>query len=328
MELVEQPHISVLEPIGKAIEKTKEILFRPFDLKKWCVVGFCAWLATLGEGGGGGNGGGGNYGPPQQGGGPEAAEVKAWLASNLYWLAPVVLAVVLFILVISIVFCWLRSRGKFMFLHCVALNRAEVGFPWNTYSQQGNSLFLFKLAIGFITLFFVLPFLALIAFSIWLIAEADVVAGGVLMLVAGGFLFLLLCIGFGVISKFTDDFVVPIMALRYCRVMEAWREFYELLRSYKWKFVLYLLFQIVIGIVIGMIGMLATLLTGCFCCTLCIPLVGTYIATVVLLPLPVFGRSYSLYYLAQYGAAYNVFAPAAEVAAAPEADIFTGGNGI
>lgn len=327
MELIEQPHISVIEPVGKAIEKTKEILFRPFDFKKWCVLAFCAWLATLGEGGGGGNSGG-NFNAPQRGGGPEAAEVKAWLANNLYWLIPVVIAVVLFIAVLSIVLCWLRSRGKFMLLHCVALNRAEVGGPWSTYSQQGNSLFLFKLAIGFITLFFVLPFLALIVFSIWLIAEADVVTGGILLLVAGAFLFILLCIGFGVISKFTDDFVVPIMALRYCRVMEAWREFYELLRNYKWKFVLYLLFQIVIGIVIGMIGMLATLLTGCFCCTLCIPLVGTYIATVVLLPLPVFVRSYSLYYLTQYGAAYNVFAPAAEVPAAPEADSFTGGNGI
>jgi hypothetical protein len=82
MELIGQPHISVIEPVSKAIEKTKEILFRPFDLKKWCVIGFCAWLATLGEGGGGGgNGGGGNYNTSQPGGGsPEAAEVKAWLA--------------------------------------------------------------------------------------------------------------------------------------------------------------------------------------------------------------------------------------------------------
>ncbi len=327
MELIGQPPISVIEPVSKAIEKTKEILFRPFDLKKWCVIGFCAWLAMLGEGGGGH--GGGNPGRFQQGRiGLEAAEVKAWLANNLYWLAPVAIVVFLLILVLSIVFCWLRSRGKFMFLHCVALNRAEVGGPWSTYSQQGNSLFLFKLAVGFIALFFVLPFLVLIGFSIWLITEADAVAGGVLMLTAGVFLFILLCIGFGVISKFTNDFVVPIMALRSCRVMEAWREFYALLTHFKGKFTLYILFQIVIALALGTIGMLVTLATCCFCCTLCIPFAGTYIATVVLLPLPVFGRSYSLYYLAQYGGAYNVFAPAAEVSPAPEADNFRGGNGI
>jgi hypothetical protein len=240
----------------------------------------------------------------------------------------VAIAVFVFIVVLCIVLTWLRSRGKFMFLHCVALNRAEIGVPWTTYSQQGNSLFLFKLAVGFIALFCVLPFLALIGFSIWLIAEAKVTVGGILLLSAGGILLALLGIGFAVLSKFTNDFVVPIMALRYCHVMEAWREYFELLRSYKGKFVLYLLFQIVIAIAVGMIGMLVTLFTCCFCCTLCIPLVGTYIATVVLLPLPVFGRSYSLYYLAQYGGAYNVFAPAAPAAAAPEADSFGGGNGI
>jgi hypothetical protein len=110
--------------------------------------------------------------------------------------------------------------------------------------------------------------------------------------------------------------------------MEAWREFYALLTHFKGKFTLYILFQIVIALALGTIGMLVTLFTCCFCCTLCIPFVGTYIATVVLLPLPVFGRSYSLYYLAQYGGAYNVFAPAAEVAPAPEADSFSEGNGI
>ncbi len=48
------PSISVIDPINPAIERVRTILFRPFDLGKWFVIGFCAWLAQLGNAGGGG----------------------------------------------------------------------------------------------------------------------------------------------------------------------------------------------------------------------------------------------------------------------------------
>jgi hypothetical protein len=52
MDTTQPRDISVIEPIGAAIEKTKQILFQPFDIAKWFAVGFCAWLAALGNGGG------------------------------------------------------------------------------------------------------------------------------------------------------------------------------------------------------------------------------------------------------------------------------------
>ena len=57
--------ISVSAPIGNAVNRTVLILFKPFNLGKWFVLGFCAWLAYFGERGsvlsfnfgGGGTGG-------------------------------------------------------------------------------------------------------------------------------------------------------------------------------------------------------------------------------------------------------------------------------
>ena len=46
--------INVVEPVSPALERVKRVLFQPFDLGKWFVIGFCAWLACLGEGGGSG----------------------------------------------------------------------------------------------------------------------------------------------------------------------------------------------------------------------------------------------------------------------------------
>src|SRR5690349_688874 len=49
-----EPKIEIFKPFGEAFEVMKKILFQPFDLKKWLVTGFAAWLASLGAGGGGG----------------------------------------------------------------------------------------------------------------------------------------------------------------------------------------------------------------------------------------------------------------------------------
>ena len=71
-----------------------------------------------------------------------------------------------------------------------------------------------------------------------------------------------------------------------------------------WKFVLYVLFQIVLNLVIGIMILLAILVTCCVAgCLMALPFVGT----VVLLPVLVFKRAYPLYYLAQHGAQYEVF---------------------
>jgi len=45
--------IEIFKPFGESFEVMKKILFQPFDLKKWLVIGFAAWLANLGGSGGG-----------------------------------------------------------------------------------------------------------------------------------------------------------------------------------------------------------------------------------------------------------------------------------
>ena len=47
----QETYISVIEPINPAVERVKDVLFRPFDFGRWFVIGFCAWLAYLAEGG-------------------------------------------------------------------------------------------------------------------------------------------------------------------------------------------------------------------------------------------------------------------------------------
>lgn len=299
--------VSVIDPIGPAFEKVKTTLFRPFDIGRWFTIGFCAWLAYLGSGGGGG-GGGGNRANIKSGSN-EAREFieqsKEFVMVNLTWIIPLAAIVIFFCIFLWLAIIWLSSRGRFMFLHCVAHNKAEVVNPWTKFRRHANSLFLFRIVLGLIGFFVIgLPVLLAIGVIITMIAADGAIAFGVLGLVIIGLIIFFGAIIFGVISKFTMDFVVPIMFLRTTSCIAGWQELLTILSVNKARFFLYILFQLAIGIAIGAIILTIVLVTCCCAaCFLAIP----YIGTVILLPIHVFTRSYSLLYLKQFGPEFDVF---------------------
>lgn len=320
METDKAGGVSVMEPIGHAINKTKHILFDPFNLEKWFVIGFCAWLAGLcGEGGGinfhTGLSSDSSY--PTQNIDRFAMEISNF---PLPWLIPLGVVVVLFALAIAVLAFWLKSRGQFMFLDCIVHNRGAVSAPWTTYKKEGNALFGFKIILWLAS--FVLTVAAVIPLVIIFItfAQTDFKVLLVGPMVGASFLLLglfLLCMVYGLITVLTDDFVVPVMMLRRCGVKAAWKEFFGILSANIGRFILYLLVILVAGIALGILSsMIAVAACCCFFCVswvLVIPIIGGYLFTVLTLPLHVWRRSYAVLFLAQFGEAYNVFALAAPV---------------
>jgi len=308
------PIVSIIDPLGPAFEKVKTILFRPFDLGKWFVIGFCAWLAFLGSGGPGGGGGG-------RGGGPSDAheafgQAKEFVLENLDWIIPVVVFVVMLGIALWLVLTWLSSRGRFMFLHCVAENKAEVKVPWAKFRQHANSLFLFRIVLGLIGFAAVgLPILLTVGCIVMMIAGDGAIVIGVLGCVMIGLIAVAIAIVFALIGKLTMDFVLPIMFLRKTSCVAGWREFLTILSVNKARFVLYILFQIVIALVIFTIISMGFCIGLCLCCVSLLLLIP-YIGTVILLPVLVFKRSYSLLYLRQFGPEFDVFRPETEMTVA------------
>jgi len=303
------PYVSVVDPIGPAIERVKMILFRPFSLERWFVIGFCAWLAHLAEragGGGGGVPGRGSANFP-----PSAGQARDFAINNLYWIAPVGVFVALVVIALALLLVWLRSRGQFMFLYCVAQNKAEVKNPWHLFRSYGNSLFAFRVVFGILAFLTMSVFLGVgvMAFVAWR-ARPELAAASIAAMVACSTLLVAAMLVAGVVTKLTKDFVVPLMYLHTASAVQGWRILLDLLSFNKARVVLYLLFQIVIDLVIGAIVVAAACATCC--CAACLMLVP-YIGTVVLLPIYSFQQAYALYYLAQYGPEFNLFAPALPV---------------
>ena len=224
---------------------------------------------------------------------------------NLAWLLPVAAAVLILAVLLGLALAWVRSRGQFMFLHCVAFNRAEVSLPWHRYAREANSLFLFQVVLGLISLLCVLPLVAgIVVFILLMVSHGGASVLGIFGLVCVILLTLLVAIFFGVVRKFTRDFVVPIQFARGGSAIEGWRTLFTLVSENAGHFILYILFQIVLTFVILAGVASVVLITCCIAgCLLMIP----YLGTVLFLPVLLFKRAYSLHYLAQYGPGFNVF---------------------
>jgi hypothetical protein len=87
------------------------------------------------------------------------------------------------------------------------------------------------------------------------------------------------------------DFVVPIMFLHRRRCLSAWKELGALIWGHIGTLILYFPFQIVLAVVIGVIVFGAVIITCCIAgCLMVLP----YLGAVLLLPILMFNRCYSL----------------------------------
>jgi hypothetical protein len=316
--------ISVTGPIGQAWNRAMLMTFKPFNLGKWFVLGFVAWLATIGEprgcsSSGPGGGGGGGPGPvrlptsapssmpgswQQSSGGSSSAvpqDVWNWVTSHLPVILLVAAGIVLAFIVIWLLLVWISSRGKFMFIHAIATNTVEVVAPWKYYRAQGDSLFLFRAYLSIA--YFIALFVS--AAGATLLAWSDIKARTFGAHSVSGIIFALALLVpasliLGLIHWCTTTLVAPIMYVSGGSVYDAWWEFRQsVMPGNVGKLILLLLMQIVLGIAMAV----AQFVLGCAtCCIGWLP----YVNTVLTLPLVVFMQCYSICFLQQFGPRYAI----------------------
>jgi hypothetical protein len=289
-------NIEIFKPFGEAFELMKKILFQPFDWKKWFVIGFAAWLANLGSGGASFN-----YRFNRRDGVQKVNDVITQIPYPVLVFG--ISLLIFFVLALIILFAWLRARGGFVFIDCIVKNRGTIAEPWREFQKEGNSYFLFSLLIGFaFVLFTALLSLPLIILAIkgryYLSLHRDRLDVYVILIIAAWvFVIVFLILAWALIASF----MAPMMYRRRCRAYDAFRAAISLIAAYPGEIVLYCLFLIALAIAAGMIGCLAICVT---CCIAALP----YIGTVILLPVFILFRSFSLVFLRQFGRDYDVWA--------------------
>lgn len=277
------------------------LLFRPFDLGNWFALGFTAWLATLGESGEFSA----NFSVPREASSDEA--IAAFLREHFAIVATGAGLVLVFGLAMALVLLWVKSRGKFMFLDNVLNNRRLIAEPWRRFRAAGNSYFRWTLVLILVVVVVIASLAGTgIAIAWPAIRLRSFDQSALLSILITGPLLLLTGIATGYVALFLDNFIAPLMYRYHLTATTAWRAFRRLLGRYPGAFIVYGLFVYVLV----MAATMALLLGGCVtCCCGFIVLAIPYLGAVLMLPLTVFFRLYSVEFLKQFGPEWNVEAP-------------------
>ena len=297
--------IGYFEPLSRAWERTRVILWQPFDLANWLLLAFSAWVAglTTDTGSAAAARADSNDAGRQVWSGMD----HAWdgISASAIWLPLAIIGIMLG-LAFAVLLLWVTSRFKFIFLGNVVRNEAEIVEPWKRHEALGNSLFLWRLCFSLacvlgVVLVALLFFAPAAGFSFHDALEGLSVAAGVL-----GVLGLVL---FGIAAAFvallTESFVVPIMYRYEMPVMDAWRALVPWLRARPAHFVVYGLFVLMLAAIFAIFFCVFCMMT---CCLAAVP----YLGTVLLLPVWVAYRLLSVEFLAQFHPDFDLFTPLTE----------------
>ena len=295
-----EPKIEIFAPFGVAYEWMKTMLFRPFDLGKWLVIAFAAFLS--GSWGGAGNPG--RLGRLGSGDWKYRTSTHGdWADWSMpAWAIALIILGGLLVLVIAAVIMWITARGRFIFTDCVVRNRAAIAEPWREYRREGNSFFLFSLLVAFIILFLSALIVLIVAIPLGFFSDNRPALTGfgavaIVALVVVGLIWLVFSLFFALVTQF----MVPVMYRRRCSAKDAFFDVTKLILRYPGEFVLLVLFAIVLALAVGVVGTLVACMT---CCIGGLP----YISTVLLLPAIVWVYTFKLLFLRQFGDAYDVWA--------------------
>ena len=288
-----EPKIEIFKPFGDAFELMKKILFQPFDLKKWLVMGFAAWLANLC---GGGGGGGFNYPDNRQGDTQKLDEMISQIPQPILITGICILVCLLLLLIVLV--AWLRARGRFIFVDCIVRNRAAIVEPWKQFRAEGNSFFLFSLVV-LLVLIAVLAVAGLILIVPFIPRGAQAEPGVGFWFGLSLFVFVAVCLAF--VWALASQLMVPIMYRQRCRARLALSQALDLVTSHPGPILLCVLFLLLLGVAVVVISCAVACAT---CCIAAIP----YVGTVILLPIPVTLAAFSLLFVRQFGPDYDVWA--------------------
>ena len=295
-----------IKPLKKAYQRMKKDLFQPFDLNKWIYVGFTSFLAGLtGYSSGTGSSNIGmqysEYNWDNLLSLPE--NTRNFLELHPVWFA-IIVAGLIFIFCISLIVCWISSRGRFMFLDNILKNNYEVVRPWHEFKKEGNSLFKWLLCYGLV-LTIVILMTIFYAFEIFRGFKLNTLPVSSKTAFIMGFVFTLLTLSviFGYTIMCLNHFVIPIMYKYRIGVNKAWSKFFTLALRHAGRFILYGLFLSALQIITAISVALISIMT---CCIGFLILMLPFVQSVFLLPVSYTFRALSIEFLSQFGEEYDL----------------------
>ncbi|MCK4983860.1 MAG: hypothetical protein KAS17_13105 [Victivallaceae bacterium] len=327
-------NIKCFDAFKRAFRRMTGMLFYPFAVSIWFVLGFSAWLAIIFNSQGGSGAGGtfyfkfsnsGNLPYIISRGGSFLKDVflgDVFFVGKIcnyfkieqsvfWWLVFGTAASVLIMIVINLILVWVSSRFKFIFIDNIANNRAEIAKPWEQFKRCGNSAFWWLFGFILVSVLFMLIIFICASALLYPLIQ-DFLSTKTLQISDANSVFLVLTIAVfvtGVVILFFtyyffNEFVLPIMYKKDLRAKAAYREFLQLFKAAPLTFLKFWFLQILANIACGIAVILLIITT---CGIVIIPLLMPYFRALVILPVLVFHRSQSMELMAAFGSEYSPY---------------------
>ena len=292
---------SAVRAFSLAWERMLTILFREISLARWFGIGFCAWLMSIGSG---------NYvrvvnnSVRDNAKGADPQQLLETFDAKLLSGEGIAMAIgfALTLFAVYIFLAWLRSRGDFMLVHRWYHPDAPLNEAWAISPKLGRSVWLWRVSVTVCTWLLTIPFL--LVFWVRVIRplmeakwSGDAVLTMLLPIFGWGSVLVLIGLVFEMLDELLVDFVIPVMYCRQVSVCSAWRSAFSLCNRHPVGIVAFYLLKLGLRIlcwVAVFLFIVGTLFIGAV--LLLIP----YLNAVILLPVTLLFRGYSLYYLSQW----------------------------
>jgi hypothetical protein len=251
--------ISAADSVSFAIQRTRDLLFRPFSWGTYLKLGLVAIITE----GLGSNLRSSSHHVPAGGNGPIFHS-----PSNL---VPVAIAVILALALVAVILLtifYLITRLRFAFFHCLVHNVREIRPGWWFYREQATRFFWLNAVVGFCFLLVVLLIsLPFVSGFVRLFKEAqrgghfDVGLMLSLVLPLIPIIFLLVLAGFA-LDVILRDWMLPHYALENATAGEAWSQVLARISREKRQFFVYALLRLALPVVAMVALFMLLLLPG------------------------------------------------------------------
>jgi hypothetical protein len=215
--------------LEESVDRTKKLLFRPFNLVFWLKLALIVLLVN------GISGGNSDRIVKSAGGGTSEPGV-------------IVLAVVIVALfiILGIFFTYISSLFKFVYVKTLLEGRVRMVEDLKEQADNGLKLFLFTFAVV------ILLVAAIICAAVPLILLGGTLKSPFVMLfliILGVILFVIILLAVSILLWLMDEFVVPVMYAEGVGVIGGLKRVYKMIQSDFWQFAVYFILKFSLGLV-------------------------------------------------------------------------------
>jgi hypothetical protein len=176
---------------------------------------------------------------------------------------PLFIAIIVVGIILGILFfvlwIWIYSRFSFIFMASIVRNDASIKAPFSEFKKIGNSYFKWNMIFILFSIFVISLFIGMLIAGIIFLKDAPIVLN-VILAVLWGIAIMVAGVMLAFAGVIVRDLIAPVMMKNNISFVDAWKVVYPVVSAEKSNFIKYFLIKFALRIIAAFLGGLGTML--------------------------------------------------------------------